>query len=121
MFALLLGLAWLASGAPIRGLPFAGNDAARGDGTYGGPPDVLDPVEAGEPTPAGFRQLLRRDAIPPIYEPAYVPAGDVRWEDGTLVIGVAIDGDARAYPVSALNRREIVNGEAGGVPYLATW
>ena len=33
----------------------------------------------GEQTPAGFRQLLSRDGIRPIYEPAYVPADRAEW------------------------------------------
>lgn len=85
------------------------------------PADVYDPVAAGEQTPPGFRQLLGRDGIRPIYEPVHVEADDVDWDDDTLVIGVALDGQARAYPVQALNRREMVNDRIGGTPLLATW
>jgi hypothetical protein len=85
------------------------------------PMNVYDPVAAGEPTPPGFRQLLSRDGIRPIYEPVLVEADDIDWDDDTLVIGVAIDGDARAYPVRALNRREMVNDRIGETLLLATW
>ena len=82
---------------------------------------LYNPVRSGEPTPKGFRALLPRDAILPIYHPEFVPAADVDWHDKYLVIGLAIDGDARAYPVSFLNRREIVNDHVGKTPVLVTW
>jgi hypothetical protein len=85
------------------------------------PTDVYDPVAAGEQTPPGFRQLLSRDGIRPIYEPVHVEAEDIDWDDDTLVIGVALDGEARAYPVQALNRREMVNDRLGDTLLLATW
>jgi len=87
--------------------------------------DVLEtlynPVRSGEPTPKNFRQLLPRDAILPIYDPVFVSAADSGWHDKSLVIGLVINGDARAYPVSFLNRREIVNDHVGKTPVLVTW
>ena len=71
--------------------------------------------------PAGFRQLLDRDAIAPIYDPVFVAAADSGWPDNALVIGVEINGDARAYPVGSLNRREMVIDTIGDVPVLVTW
>lgn len=85
-------------------------------------PELLyNPVHAGEEPPSGFRQLLPRDAIPPIYEPEFVSAAETEWLDETLVVGLEIDGDARAYAVSYLNRREIVNDHVGKTPVLVTW
>ncbi len=37
------------------------------------------------------------------------------------MIGVEVDGHARAYPVSLLNSREMVVDRVGGVPILVTW
>ena len=71
--------------------------------------------------PSGYRQVLGRDVIAPIYEPTFVPAADSPWDDDTLVIGVAIDGEAKAYPVSLLNRREMVIDSLAGIPILVTW
>ena len=91
------------------------NDAVRDlDGIY-------DPARAGEGLPNGFRQLLPRDAILPIYDPQFVAASESGWPDDALVVGLEIDGDARAYPVSFLNRREIVNDHVGKTPVLVTW
>ena len=85
------------------------------------PEGVYDPVAEGEPTPPGFRQLLGRDGIKPIYHPVHADADAIDWSDDTLVIGVAVGGEAVAYPVQTLNRREIVNDRVGGTPILATW
>jgi hypothetical protein len=66
-------------------------------------------------------QLLSRDTILPIYEPEMVPGDEVSYEDDELVMGIAIDGEAKAYPVSVLNSREMVNDELAGIPILVTW
>ena len=38
-----------------------------------------------------------------------------------MVIGVELDGIAKAYPVSLLNRREMVNDQLAQLPILVTW
>ena len=85
------------------------------------PFQVYDPVRAGENTPPGFRQLLFRDDIAPIYEPRFVSAETSPWTEDSLVIGVEIDGESKAYPVGFLNRREMVIDRLAGVPILVTW
>ncbi len=68
-----------------------------------------------------YRQLLRRDAILPIYDPEFVTAEEASFSDEELVLGVAINGESRAYPVGVLTYREMVIDEVGGVPLLVTW
>ncbi len=68
-----------------------------------------------------FRQLIPRDAINPVYQPQFLPAQSVVLGPQDLVIGVAINGESKAYPVGPLNRREMVNDVVGGVPILVTW
>lgn len=85
------------------------------------PPTDYDPVAAGEPPPRGFRQVLPRDAIRPVYVPEFVPASEAAWDDAALVIGVEVEGEAKAYPVQHLNRREMVIDRLGGIPILVTW
>ena len=68
-----------------------------------------------------WSQLLSRDAIQPIYDPQFVSAEEADYSDSELVMGVAIDGEAKAYPVGLLNSREMVNDELAGVPFLVTW
>jgi len=82
---------------------------------------AYNPVLAGEPLPADFRQILPRDAIRPIYEPEFTNAAGVDWPDSTDVIGVEINGEAKAYPVDHLNGRELVVDEIDGVPILVSW
>ena len=68
-----------------------------------------------------WRQLLSRDSIEPIYNPQFWKAAEARYEDDELVIGVEINGEAKAYAIGPLNAREIVNDTLGGVPILVTW
>lgn len=86
----------------------------------GSPNDVPDP-STGDGLPDGYRNLLTRDAIPPIYAPTYRTADETDWPDDTLVLGVALEGEARAYPIRVLNHREMVLDRLGGTPILATW
>ncbi len=101
---------------------FAPSDAhVSNPGVRVGATAAYNPVTAGEKLPDGFRQLLPRDGIAPVYEPEFVPGSLVDWPDGAQVIGVSAGTDAKAYPVSFLNRREMVIDEIGGDPILVTW
>jgi hypothetical protein len=68
-----------------------------------------------------WSQLLSRDDIQPIYNPKFVPADEAGYADDELVMGVAIAGEAKAYPIGLLNYREMVNDELSGIPILVTW
>lgn len=85
------------------------------------PRQIYDPSRSGDPLPRGFRQLLARDAIRPIYDPEFVTAEATPWRDDTLIIGIAQDDEAKAYPVSFLNGREMVIDRIAGIPVLVTW
>ena len=85
------------------------------------PDDVRNPVVSVEPELIGFRQVLPRDAILPVYEPQFVSAAEAGWGDDSLVIGLELDGESRAYPVGFLNRREMVIDSVAGIPVLVTW
>jgi len=103
-----LALVWA-----IRGSPEASRVARP-------PHDLPDPHER-MMFDSAYDQRLSRDAIPPIYAPQFVAAVDAPLQPAELVIGLVIDGEARAYPVTALNRREMVNDVVGGTPVLVTW
>jgi hypothetical protein len=70
---------------------------------------------------------LPTDAIPPLDDPeiigraVFVVAGAGQVADDDIVIGLEIDGDARAYPVRVLNFHEIVNHEVGGLRIVVTY
>jgi hypothetical protein len=66
-------------------------------------------------------QLLRRDGILPIYEPEFVSADEADYEDDEMVLGIEIDGEAKAYPIGVLSQREMVNDYLAGIPILVTW
>lgn len=68
-----------------------------------------------------FNQILDLDAIRPVYDPQFIPAAQADLNDEQLVLGIAIDGEAKAYPIAVLNPREMVNDELAGIPILATW
>ena len=67
--------------------------------------------------------LLGFDGIPAILDPLFVSAGEANeWmEPDEQVLGLTINGDARAYSVRMLSRHEIVNDVVGGVPVAVTW
>lgn len=64
------------------------------------------------------RQVIPRDAIPSVENPAFVEDHPGPEDE---VIGVDLGGEARAYPIRYLNHHEIVNDTVGGVPVAATW
>lgn len=67
--------------------------------------------------------LLPKDAIRAIDDPQFYPAAaaDEEYGPGERVLGVEIDGDARAYPTGLLSAHEIVNDNVGGMPIAVTW
>ncbi len=57
--------------------------------------------------------------IPSIQNPTF---GDGTWlEDGDVVIGIAQDGVAKAYPIAILNWHEIVNDRIAGEPVVVSY
>jgi hypothetical protein len=81
-------------------------------------PKPVNPLSEGE---YRWSQLLARDSIFPIYNPEFAPADEAPYDDEELVIGVALNGEAKAYAIGPLNGREMVNDTVGGVPILVTW
>lgn len=67
--------------------------------------------------------LLPPDAIPAIDDPQFtdVLGAELEYEPEELVLGVELNGDARAYPVGVLARHEIVNDTVGGEPIAVTY
>ena len=68
-----------------------------------------------------FPQLIPPDGIRPVYDPTFAPASQVELQDEELILGVAIQGQAKAYPITVLRHREMVNDELAGIPMLVTW
>ena len=116
---------WLAVAAVIAvTLAACGQDVSppsEGDGSDRSPeesptPEPLvnpDDIISGGPPP---------DGIPPIDDPQFVTASDVRFlDDQEPVLAVEVNGEAKAYPLQIMTWHEIVNDEVGGVPVTVTY
>jgi hypothetical protein len=79
-------------------------------------------IDATEPRTISAQEVfwggVRVDGIPPLNEPALVTAPEAeRWlGPDDYIIGVEINGDARAYPRRIIDWHEMVNDTVGGVP-----
>ncbi len=66
-----------------------------------------------------------KDGIPSIDDPQFVSVTEMQTREELApqepVIGFAIEGDARAYPLRILTWHEIVNDEVGGLPVAVTY
>lgn len=78
-------------------------------------------VRVDDPKTYRFPQLIPPDGIPPVYDPTFSPADEVQLQEDELILGVALDGQAKAYPITILRAREMVNDELAGIPLLVTW
>jgi len=82
--------------------------------------------DIGTPSDVPYKDIMQgcpqRDCIPPIDEPVFVSAREAdHVSDSDLVMGVEINGDARAYPQLIMNYHEIVNDTIGGKPVAVTF
>ena len=71
--------------------------------------------------PEGYVQILARGGIPAIDDPEYVSADEADIRDDSWVLGVVIDGQARAYSLELLNSHEVVNDSIGDTDFAAVW
>ena len=74
-----------------------------------------------ETLPQGVEQILRRGGIPAVFEPNFVVASKAEIPDDAWVLGVALDGEARAYSLNLLNSHEVVNDRIGEKNFAAVW
>lgn len=74
-----------------------------------------------EQTPPGVEQLLPRGRIPAVFDPEFVPAGEADVPDDAWMLGVEIDGRAKAYSLNLLNQHEVVNDRIGEKDFAAVW
>ncbi len=74
--------------------------------------DITHAVNQYDFQKSNFNYGLGPNAIQPINNPEMLSPGDNGYPNDTSserVMGVEINGEARAYPVSVLSRREVVN------------
>ncbi len=73
----------------------------------------LEEIESGGPP---------KDGIPALFDPKYVTAKNATFmQPGERVLGVELNGIARAYPTRILSWHELVNDRFGGLPVLVSW
>ena len=112
---LTLLLSWAASGC---GRPSSAPAESRPAGSVAG---VHDVTPTGSPAHHGLIQYRAKDAKPALIEPMLLGRNEAVIAPGTKVIGVAIKGEARAYPLYILNNHQIVNDQLAGIPLSASW
>jgi hypothetical protein len=81
----------------------------------------LDSKAMAEKLPQGVEQILERGKIAAIFNPQFVAADEAEITDEAWVLGVEIDGQARAYSLNLLNRHEVVNDKIGEKSFAAVW
>jgi len=62
-----------------------------------------------------------KDGIPSIDNPQFEPISETAFAGNELIIGLEINGDARAYPYAILNWHELVNDTVGGEPVSVSY
>jgi hypothetical protein len=98
--AFLLLFAGAASARSLNGFPLEGASIPANEIRRGGPP---------------------RDGIPALDHPVNVGVSRAPWSEKSLVVGVEVAGQARAYPIAILNWHELVNDRLGGRPILVSF
>jgi len=74
-----------------------------------------------EDLPGEFQQIIPRGQIASVDAPRFVSATEARIPAEAWVLGVLVDGEARAYSLNLLNRHEIVNDAIGERSFAAVW
>lgn len=74
--------------------------------------------------PIGF-QAVPRDAFPVFDDPQMLSAAEAENQevifDRDVIIGVAHNGEAKAYPITIMGVHELGNDTIGGVPIAVSW
>ena len=71
--------------------------------------------------PEGYRQIVPRGRIAAVNAPTYVAASEAEIKPRSWLLGVVIDGQARAYSLNLLNAHEVVNDTIGDTNFAAVW
>lgn len=74
-----------------------------------------------EALPPGVEQILPRGRIAAVFDPQFVTASEAKIPDDAWVLGVQVEGQAKAYSLNLLNRHEVVNDQSGDTEFAAVW
>ncbi len=75
----------------------------------------------GDEPPPGVEQILPRGRIAAVFAPTFVSAEEAGIPGDAWVLGVEVDGAAKAYSLNLLNRHEVVNDTVGEKSFAAVW
>ncbi len=72
---------------------------------------------------SGSFRATAQDAFPVLYNPPMgtVEDGDRVLQPAEWVIGIALKGEAKAYPVDVMGFHELINDVVGGTPITVCW
>lgn len=107
------------TGTPQSQNPSGGEESTSASDEPGSSVQINKRID--DPNEYSFPQLIPFDGIRPVYDPQFVSAQDAPLFDDELVIGIALEDEAKAYPITVLRVREMVNDELAGIPTLVTW
>lgn len=63
-----------------------------------------------------------RDGIPALNDPLFVSGTEVKdWKNDDRILGIALNGVSKAYPIKILDQHEIVNDRFGTMPVAVTY
>lgn len=63
-----------------------------------------------------------KDGIPALHDPQFVPGDEVKYlKLSDRILGLSINGEAKAYPIRILNWHELVNDTVGGNDILVSY
>ncbi|MBQ75918.1 MAG: hypothetical protein CMQ20_12975 [Gammaproteobacteria bacterium] len=68
-----------------------------------------------------YQQILPRGQIAAVTKPHYVTAKRAVIAGDSYVLGIVVEGQARAYSLNLLNNHEVVNDQIGDLPFAAVW
>jgi len=96
------------------------------DVVEGSSPTTIASTSPPSPTPTLLPTLdpayKRQTQFVPLYSPTFVKAGDASYlRDDDLVLGLELNGEARAYPVMMMWYHHIANDMVQGSPVLITY
>ena len=63
-----------------------------------------------------------KDGIPALFDPEFIPAREAAYlEPHDRILGLEINGEAKAYPIKILNWHEVANDQVGGQSVLISY
>ncbi len=74
-----------------------------------------------EVLPPGVERMIPRGRIAAVTEPTFVSVAEAEISDEAWILGVELNGQARAYSLNLLNRHEVVNDQIGENLFAAVW